>query len=213
MEDIGSQSVSRLSVLTGTGRAVSVKLLSQFRLEQKLFDSDLKVITEEFILCFITAWDRTVTPVYSNLAMHPCTLLANFKGFLWKTPPPLHPSHPPTSITNYHTKVSQHTTLHYTESLHRRSSAGWLKLSSPEFPRLAYVIKVDEGRRLARRAQKWSSAWGSLCSVHGERLFCLVPFTLQNMYCLQFMHWMPRLSLSYFLLVAVLSIMSNFNGV
>lgn len=110
---------------------------------------------------------------------------------LKNTPPP---------ITNYHTKVSQHTTLHYTESLHRRSSAGWLKLSSPEFPRLACVIKVDEGRRLARRAQKWSSAWGSLCSVHGERLFCLVPFTLQNMYCLQFIHWMPRLSLSYFYL-------------
>lgn len=106
-------------------------------------------------------------------------------GKLQRVPLKNNPPSPPTSITNYHTKVSQHMMLHYTESLHRRSSAGWLKLSSPEFPQLASVIKVDEGRQLARRAQKWSPAWGLLCSVHGERLHCLVAFTLQNMHCLE----------------------------
>lgn len=123
--------------------------------------------------------------------MHPCTLLPNFKDFLWKTTL----LRPPTSITNYHTKVSWDMTLHYTESLHRQSSTGWLKPSSPEFPQLASVIKVDEGRQLARRAQKWSSAWGSLCSVHGERLLCLVPFTLQNMHCLELTQLSPALLL------------------
>ena len=82
MEDIRSPSPLRLSVSPRRQRVSTVKLLSQVRLEQKLFDSNLKVITEEFIHCFISAWDRTITPVYSNLTMHPCTLLANFKAFL-----------------------------------------------------------------------------------------------------------------------------------
>lgn len=132
------------------------------------------------IHCFISAWDGTIT-VYSNVAMHPCTLLASFKGFLWKNKKnKKKPPSSPTSTTNYHTKVSQHTTLHYTESPHRQSITGWLKLSSLEFPQFASVIKVDEGSWLARRAQKWSAAYSSLCSLHGEDLLwlCLVPLTL-----------------------------------
>lgn len=120
---------------------------------------------------------------------------------------------PPTSITNYHTKVSQHMMLHYTESLHRLSAAGWLKSSSPEFPQLASVIKVDEGRRLARQTQKWSFAWGSLCSVYGERLLCRLCFTRQNMHCLQLTHGIPlQLSPSLRLLVDVLSIVKLLLG-
>lgn len=66
-------------------RVSSVKLLSGMR-EQKRFDSDLKVVTEECVHCFIST--RTVTPVYSNLALHPCSLVANFKESFEKQPPP-----------------------------------------------------------------------------------------------------------------------------
>lgn len=115
------------------GTAVpTVWFLSQVLLEQKRFDSNLKVITEKFIHSFISALDRTITTVYSNLTVHPYILLKK----LQRAPFEKQPSRAPTSITNYHTKVSQHTTLHYTESLHRRSSAAWLKSSSPEFPQL-----------------------------------------------------------------------------
>lgn len=55
----------------------------------------------------------------------------------------------PTSTTNYPTKVLQHTEAHYTESLYRRSCAGWLKSSSLEFPPFASLIKADEGRTVS----------------------------------------------------------------
>lgn len=100
--------------------------------------------------------------------------------------------------------------IHYTESLHRRSATGWLKSSSPEFPQLASVIKVDEGRQLARRAQKWSSAWGSLCSVHGERLLCLVPSL--NLHCLELVLGMLQLAPALLLLVARAECSRTFNS-
>lgn len=66
-----------------------------------------------------------------------------------KSPSEKQPSLVPTSTTNYHTKVSQHTEPHHTGSLHRRSCTGWLKSSSLEFPPFASVIKADEGRTLS----------------------------------------------------------------
>lgn len=82
----------------------------------------------------------------------------------------------PTSTTNYHTKVLQHTELHYTESLYRRSCTGWLKSSSLEFPPFASVIKVDEGRTVSERGPqaKLCLALGGL-AVCGERLLPSTP--------------------------------------
>lgn len=177
MED--RSQLPRLSVLMGKGRAVStIKWLSQ--VETKAVWLRLEGhnwwIYSLFHLCL--GQDN-----YSCIFLY-CYASLYTSGKLQRVPLKNNLLLPPTSITNYHTKVSQHMMLHYTESLHRLSAAGWLKSSSPEFPQLASVIKVDEGRRLARWAQKWSFAWGSLCSVYGERLPYLVCFTLQNMHCL-----------------------------
>lgn len=158
--------------------------------KQMLFDSNLKVMTEEFILWFISAWDRTVTHVYSNLAMHPCTLSANFKGFLWKTTlccPHLHNKLPHKSLP------ANKATLH------------WI-FSQTE---LHWMIEVELSCISSARLRD-QSEWRQAVSETGPRseglpwgLLCLAAFTLQNMHCLKFTHCVP-LSISL-LLVALLS--------
>lgn len=146
-----------LSVLTGKGKRVStVKLLFQVRLEQKRFDSNLKVITEEFIHCFISAWARAITPVYSNLALHPCTLLANFKGFLWKTPFLFLPNHLHNKLP-YKSLPAHDATLHWLSSqtelrwmievelpwissAHLRDQSGWRQAVSKTAPEVKLCL-------------------------------------------------------------------------
>lgn len=132
--------------------------------EQKRFDSDLKVVTEECVHCFIST--RTVTPVYSNLALHPCSLVANFKESFEKQPPP-----------------SQRVTLQ--ESPAHDATLLWMSSQAL----LNFLTRRPD-------QSAWRRAVSEIGPEVKPRLglpeFCLVPVSLQNMHGLS----SPRLRIA-----------------
>lgn len=135
MENIRSQTAVSVTPHWQSQSSLSCQITFTSHIRTKAVWLKLEGHNWGIIHCFISARDGTIT-VYSNLAMHPCTLLANFKGFLWKkkkTNLPCPP--PPQQITIQKSPSAQrHTTLSLLTdraSLDDWSRALWNFLSSP----------------------------------------------------------------------------------